>query len=321
MGFSFEGLSAIPSIAYCCAPMTLLAANNLHFYYAQQCVVNGVSIALNRGDIVGLLGQNGAGKSTCLQMLSGNLYPTLGEIIVAGSDLLKKPEITKRKIGYLPDEPPLYTDLWIDEYLNYCAHLHRIPRSAIASAVKRVKKQCELNGSGRKLISQLSKGFRQRLGIAQALIHQPDLIVLDEPTVGLDPVQIRELRDLIKTLGSQHGIILSTHILPEVESICNRVEILHHGEILHSDRLNQPQSPLLKIRLAEPPTLAQLLQLTTITAAEAVEPNQFLLQPAPDTTHQAIAAQLIQWGLQELTPQQQSLEQTFIQLTSGEVKR
>jgi ABC-2 type transport system ATP-binding protein len=320
MGFSFECLSARPGIAYC-APMPLLSANNLRFFYAQQCVINNVSITLNRGDIVGLLGQNGAGKSTCLQMLSGNLYPAEGEISVAGSDLLKEPETAKQKIGYLPDEPPLYNDLWVDEYLTYAAQLHRIPNNSISSAVSRVKKQCGLGSCSKKLISQLSKGFRQRLGIAQAIIHQPDLIVLDEPTIGLDPIQIRELRDLIRSLGSQHSIILSTHILPEVESLCNRVEILHHGEILFSGALNNQQNTKLQIQLAEPPELAQLLQLSSVEAVEPLGKQRFLLQPANGATHQEIAAQLVVWGLQELTTQQKSLEQTFIQLTSGETKR
>ncbi len=299
----------------------LLIAKNLHFFYTQQCIIKKLSIKLNRGDIVGLLGQNGAGKSTCLQMLSGNLYPAEGEISIDGSDLLKEPEAAKQKIGYLPDEPPLYNDLWVDEYLTYAARLHRIPSSAITTAVNRVKKQCELNSCGRKLIGQLSKGFRQRIGIAQALIHQPDLIILDEPTIGLDPVQMRELRDLISMLGSQHGIILSTHILPEVESICNRVDILHQGEILHSEQLNQQQGDQLTIQLAEPPAFEALSKLPSIKSAISLGERRFLLQPANDATNQEIAAQLIPWGLQVLTPQQKSLEQRFIQLTSGEVQQ
>ncbi|MCF6283350.1 MAG: ABC transporter ATP-binding protein [Candidatus Polarisedimenticolaceae bacterium] len=300
--------------------MNLLSANSLRYSYAQQCVVNNVSISLKRGEIVGLLGQNGAGKSTCLRMISGNLCPTEGEIFVAGHNLLKEPQLAKQKIGYLPDEPPLYGDLWVDEYLTYCAQLHQIPRNAVTAAVTRVKRQCELNSCGRKLIGQLSKGYRQRLGIAQALIHQPDLIVLDEPTIGLDPIQIHELRDLIRELGSQHGIILSSHILPEVESLCQRVEILHHGEILHSEALQQPDSKMLDIQLAEPPTLERLQQLSCIETIEPLEERHFLLQPAQGVTPQEIASQLVGWGVQTLSPQQKSLEQIFIQLTSGEVK-
>lgn len=296
----------------------LLTTEGLRYYFAQQCAVKDFSISLNRGEIVGLLGQNGAGKSTCLQMISGNLCPAEGQIEVAGTDLLENPEIAKQKIGYLPDEPPLYNDLRVDEYLTYCARLHRIPKHAIATAVDKVKQRCELGHCSRRLIGQLSKGYRQRLGIAQALIHEPDLIVLDEPTVGLDPVQIRELRDLIRELGSSHGIILSTHILPEVESICNRVEILHQGEILYSDRLDKRVSETLCIQLAEPPTLEQLLQLPGIESVELLERHRFLLQPANGATQQEIAASLMGWGLQEFSPQQKSLEQIFIQLTSGE---
>lgn len=297
----------------------LLTANNLRYFYAQQCAVNNISITLSRGETVGLLGQNGAGKSTILKMITGNLSPAEGDIMVAGTDLLENPDVAKRSIGYLPDQPPLYNDLWVDEYLAYSARLHYIPRREIAAAVNKVKQRCELSSCGRRLIGQLSKGYRQRLGIAQALIHEPDLIVLDEPTVGLDPVQIRELRDLIRELASERGIILSTHILPEVESLCNRVEILHQGEILYSDRLDNRASETLSVQLAAPPTLEQLRQLSCVESAQLLEQNRFLLQPAEGVAPQEVATHLVRWGLQALKPQRRSLEQVFIQLTSGEV--
>ena len=298
----------------------LLTTNSLRYFYGQQCAVDNFSISLNRGEILGLLGQNGAGKSTCLRMISGNLSPAEGQIEVAGIDLLRDPDIAKQKIGYLPDEPPLYADLRVDEYLAYCARLHHIPSRAVAAAVAKVKQRCELGSCGRRLIGQLSKGYRQRLGIAQALIHEPDLIVLDEPTVGLDPVQIRELRDLIRELGATHGIILSSHILPEVESVCNRVEIMHQGKILYSDRLDNREGGEVRVRLADPPALDAILQLPCIQSVQMLDQYRFLLQPATGATRQEIAASLVSqgWGLQELVLQQRSLEQIFIELTSGE---
>lgn len=211
-----------------------LIAHDLSRRFSQYTAVQGIEIELKQGEVLGLLGPNGAGKSTTMQMLSGNLAPTRGSIQICGIDLLDYPETAKQYIGYLPEIPPLYKELTVDEYLRFVAKLHRVESSQILDALARVKDRCGLNQVGKKLIGILSKGFQQRVGIAQAIIHQPKVIILDEPSVGLDPNQIREIRELIRELGKTASIILSTHILSEVETICDRVQILNKGGIVYS---------------------------------------------------------------------------------------
>ena len=217
----------------------LIQANNLHRYYGETLAVENVSIELHQGEILALLGPNGAGKSSCLQMLCGVLAPSEGEIIINGVDLLDNPNLAKRNIGYLPDKPPLYPELTIVEYLTYAAQLRRVNNSQIKTLLSKAIQRCGLEGYNNRLIGNLSKGYQQRVGIAQAIIHQPEIIILDEPTVGLDPIQMLEIRKLILELGEQHGIILSTHILPEVQAVCNRVQMIHHGKSVINKKLSE----------------------------------------------------------------------------------
>lgn len=297
----------------------LLTTTDLCFRYGQNWAVSDINIKLKRGEILGLLGQNGAGKSTCLKMITGNLAPSRGRVEVDGIDLAQQPVAAKQQIGYLPDEPPLYPDLRVDEYLAYCARLHRIPAGQIANAVERVKQRCSLQSSGRRLIGNLSKGYRQRLGIAQAIIHNPPLIVLDEPTIGLDPVQIRETRELICELGESHGVILSTHILPEVQSICHRVEILHQGRIVFSDKLTGKANDTVSIRLEQPPELEQITALPGIDNVHPLD-NQHFLITASEEQLPTLARSLVEqeWGLSQFSPQAESLEQIFLGLARSE---
>lgn len=216
------------------APVTL-SARHLIRRFGKHSAVNGVSLELRRGEVLGLLGHNGAGKSTTLQMLTGALLPHSGSIEVCGFDLARQPNQAKACIGYLPETPPLYRDMRVDDYLRFAARLHRVPAARVAEALAETKRRCGLKDSGRKIIGTLSKGYQQRVGIAQAIIHHPEVIILDEPTVGLDPTQIRDIRALIRELGDAHSVILSTHLLSEVESICDRVEIMHHGSLIYSD--------------------------------------------------------------------------------------
>ncbi|MDT8364719.1 MAG: ABC transporter ATP-binding protein, partial [Nitrosomonas sp.] len=197
-----------------------------------------VCLQLNRGDILGFLGPNGAGKSTVLRMLTGNLIAVKGDIQICGVDLASDPLAAKRRIGYLPEIPPIYKELTVDEYLRFAARLHGIPGKSATVAVEVAKKRCELESVGRKITGTLSKGFQQRVGIAQAIIHEPEVIILDEPTAGLDPNQIQTIRQLLLMLKQEHAIIFSTHILPEVESICNRVHILHQGKTMLDTNLD-----------------------------------------------------------------------------------
>ena len=179
----------------------LVQVEDLYRDYGSRCAVNKLSFELGRGEILGLLGPNGAGKTSTLQMLSGNLAPSAGRIRIAGVDLLDEPLAAKAAIGYLPEQPPLYTDLSVDEYLLYAAALHRLPKAGRRKAVDAARERCGLKDVGRRIIGNLSKGYQQRVGIAQAILHVPAVVILDEPTVGLDPIQIREIRELIRELG------------------------------------------------------------------------------------------------------------------------
>jgi len=215
------------------APLTL-SARSLVRRHDGRLVVDGVSLELRRGEVLGLLGHNGAGKSTTLQMLTGALPPDSGHIEVCGFDMRKQPRDAKACIGFLPEDPPLYRDMRVDDYLLFVARLHRVPSARLADAVDQAKQRCGVQDCGRKIIATLSKGYQQRVGIAQAIIHNPAVVVLDEPTVGLDPAQIRDIRALIRQLGDISSVILSTHLLTEVESLCDRVVILKEGRLIFS---------------------------------------------------------------------------------------
>src|SRR5512142_879631 len=211
-----------------------LSARNLARRHDDRLVVNDVSLELRHGEVLGLLGHNGAGKSTTLQMLTGALPPHSGQIEVCGFDLKRQPQQAKSCIGFLPEHPPLYRDMRVDDYLLYAARLHRVQSGKLAAALDQAKQRCGLRDCGKKLIGTLSKGYQQRVGIAQAIIHNPAVVVLDEPTVGLDPAQIRDIRSLIRELGNSSSVILSTHLLNEAESLCDRVIILKQGRLIYS---------------------------------------------------------------------------------------
>ena len=301
----------------------LITIENLCRYYAGHCAVRNLSFELNRGEVLGLLGPNGAGKSTTMNMIAGNLAPSSGRIHLNGVDLLEKPLEAKAGLGYLPENPPLYRDLTVDEYLHYCARPNRMPRRSAPEAVTQAKARCGLETSGSRLIGNLSKGYQQRVGIAQAIIHNPAVVILDEPTVGLDPIQIREIRALIQELGREHGVILSTHILPEVQAICSRVLILHQGELAYSSTLDDQtghDTGSLLVRLARPPESPLLAELPGVEAVEVLEDGQYRLQLSGDFATERLAEQLVQhgWGLEELILERPGLEQIFVRLTTGE---
>ena len=218
---------------------TTLSAHNLTRSFGSRQVVRDVSLELRRGEVLGLLGHNGAGKTTTLQMLTGCLLPDSVENIecgieICGIDLLRQPTVAKAHLGYLPETPPLYRELSINDYLIFAARLRGMQPAAAHEALALTRQRCGLEEVGNKIIGTLSKGFQQRVGIAQAIIHSPDVIVLDEPTVGLDPTQIRDIRNLIRELGDSSSVILSTHLLSEVENVCDRVEIIQQGKLIYS---------------------------------------------------------------------------------------
>lgn len=301
----------------------LLAISSLSRRFGDFSAVDQISFTLNAGDILGFLGPNGAGKSTTMRMISGGLAPSAGRVEIAGIDLHESPLQAKAHIGYLPENPPLYPELTVDEYLRYAAELRNVPTTAITSAMTAVKAQCGLSENGHRLIANLSKGYQQRVGIAQAIIHNPKVVILDEPTNGLDPNQMQEIRTLIQELGKTRGIILCTHILPEVQAVCNRVLILHQGKLAFSAEMSHfqtQQRERMIIGLQNPPGITTLETLPAVTQAQALSAHHFRLHTSPDASANDIAAEAVQqgWGLEELRWEENDLEQIFTRLTTTE---
>jgi ABC-2 type transport system ATP-binding protein len=302
----------------------LIEVSNLTRLYADTVAVKQVSFELQRGEVLGFLGPNGAGKSTTMQMITGCLAATAGEIHIDGHDLFDDPLAAKACIGYLPENPPVYRDLTVDEYLRYCARLHRIDKTRIATALDDAKQHCGLEDVGRRLIGNLSKGYQQRVGIAQAIIHEPAVVILDEPTVGLDPIQIREIRDLIKTLGQDRSVILSTHILPEVQAACDRVQIIRRGELIYNGAISElnarGDSNQLRVALHRPPSIDELAALAGVTDVSAIDSQRFRLSYAETDFAETLVTTAVEqnWGLFELVPQGSSLEEIFVELTTAD---
>ncbi len=211
----------------------MIEVKGLYKRYGDLVAVRNVSFEVQRGEVVGLLGPNGAGKTTTMRVLTGFLPPSEGGVRIAGHDLEREPIAARRAIGYLPENPPLYPEMRVTDYLNFVAAIKDVPRASRADKVERALSACGLDEVRRQVIGTLSRGYRQRVGLAQAIVHEPEVLVLDEPTAGLDPRQIVEIRNLIRELAQEKGrtVVLSTHILPEVEAICQRVLLMSFGEI------------------------------------------------------------------------------------------
>ena len=304
---------------------SLIEVNNVSRHFGEHCAVDDVSFSLNQGEILGFLGPNGAGKSTTMKMICGNLAPSVGEIKIHGYDILEQPKLAKAELGFLADTPPLYTDLTVDEYLQYCAKLRGLKAGAITTSVTEGKDNCGLADMGHRLIANLSKGYQQRVGIAQAILHKPSVIILDEPTVGLDPIQILEIRQLIRQLGQQHSVILSTHILPEVQQSCSRVQIIHHGKLVLNESIdslnNRMSSSSLLVKFKRPVDISMLKSLSDITDITETSDNQFRIQHGQHKNPAETIANLAvneNWGLLELTPETHNMEQIFLSLTQAE---
>jgi ABC-2 type transport system ATP-binding protein len=305
----------------------LVRVEGLGKFYGARVALDGLHLELRRGEVLGLLGPNGAGKSTTLRILSGVLAPSRGRVRIGGIDLEREPKRAKALLGFLPEQPPLYPELTVNEYLGFCARLRGLAGAAVQGAVMRARKRCGLEASGGRRIGNLSKGYQQRVGIAQAILHDPPLVILDEPTSGLDPNQIRDIRALIAELGRERGVILSSHILPEVHSLCSRVAILNQGRKAFE---GDPNAPLggtagedLLVELARPPAGEALAVLPGVVRCEHLGRGRFRLRLAPGADRPILAVALTPWGLRELTPErptpeQPTLEQLFTRLTSGE---
>ena len=306
----------------------MIQVENLTKRYAGGEAVRGITFSVEKGEVVGFLGPNGAGKSTTMRMLTGYLPPTDGRIEVAGAKLPQESLIVRQRIGYMPENVPLYPEMRVEEFLEYRGRLKRVTRGEITHRVGLVLDQCGLTDVRKKIIGSLSKGFRQRVGLADALVHNPMLLILDEPTAGLDPHQIRSFRELIKELGKDRTILLSTHILSEVEMVCSRAIIINKGKIEASDTLanleKRVQAGALQIEVKADPTgakekLAKISEVSVVTELNrAGDWISFEVTAAPGKDIRGEVDGLIkreQWPLREFRREKARLEDVFVELT------
>ena len=303
---------------------TLIEARGLSRSYGLTTAVADLNLTLAKGEVLGLLGPNGAGKTTSMKMLAGCLAPSSGQVIINGVDLRSDPKLAKRSLGYLPEQPPVYPELTVTEYLRFCAGLHGIASGQRQDAVLSAMRDCGLTQMAQRLIGNLSKGYQQRVGLAQAIIHRPPVIILDEPTVGLDPIQIREIRALISKLGEQHSLILSSHILPEIQATCTRVMIINQGQVVYADSMaaaSAPRFDSLIMELSRPPASAALAAVPQVQSVDELGSGRFRLHcEQADDPREALAeaAHAGNWGLRELRAENKTLEEVFVELTTGE---
>jgi ABC-2 type transport system ATP-binding protein len=302
---------------------SILKVERLSHKYSNNWAIRDINIEIGQHGAVGLLGSNGAGKSTTMNIMCGVLNQTEGNVYINGMDIRESPELAKREIGFLPQDPPLYTDLTIDEYLTYCAELRLMPKDKIKAAVDEVKERCGIAHFSTRLIRNLSGGYRQRVGIAQAIIHKPRLVVMDEPANGLDPNQLIEVRKLIKEIARDHVVLLSSHILSEIHLLCKEVIMIEAGRIVFSDSMNafndyiQPHSLL--VRMENPPPAAGLLAVQGVTRVEFLTAQQVRIYfDSDEEIAERVVAASIQnaWRLREISLDKGLLDDVFKQLST-----
>src|SRR3954463_5629582 len=302
--------------------------------YARNVAVDNISFEVEKGGIVGFLGPNGAGKTTTMRVLTCFLPPTSGTAQGAGFDVLEQPMEVKKRIGYLPESPPLYPEMEVVEYLEYVGRLKGVPKESLGRRVDEAAEKCSVGDVKTKLISKLSKGYRQRVGLAQAIIHNPEVLILDEPTSGLDPQQIIETRDLIRSLAGDHTIVLSTHILPEVSQTCQRVVIINKGRVVAVDspdnltaRLRGTETLYVQVDAAGADIASVLTGVAGVTRVTAADmrtgSGAFEIESERGRDiRRDVAREVVTrgWGLLELRPMRLSLEEVFLQVTTEEVE-
>jgi ABC-2 type transport system ATP-binding protein len=311
----------------------MITVKELTKKYARNLAVDHISFEVEKGEIVGFLGPNGAGKTTTMRMLTCFLPPTSGTASVAGFDVLEQPLEVKKRIGYLPETPPLYLEMATAEYLTFVGRLKGLSSNELGKRLNYVCERCAITDVRNKLLGKLSKGYRQRVGLAQAIIHNPDVLILDEPTAGLDPKQINETRDLIKRLAGDHTIILSTHILPEVEQTCQKVIIINKGKLVATDSVHNLQSRargaesmLVEVagrngRLESSTVQTRLQQIAGVSRVVVKDSrenrNTFEIESQKGFVRGDLARAVVEsgWDLNELRPTAMSLEEIFLQLT------
>lgn len=302
---------------------TILKIDKLSHKYSSSWAIRDINLEINQTGVVGLLGSNGAGKSTTMNILCGVLNQTEGHVYINGKDTRLHAEDARRNIGFLPQNPPLYTDLTVDEFLTYAAELRQVPKNKLKSAVNEAKERCGIAHFSTRLIKNLSGGYRQRVGIAQAIIHKPQLVVMDEPTNGLDPNQLIEVRKLIREIATEHTVLLSSHILSEIHLLCREVIMIEGGRIIFSDTMDafnnyvQPQSIL--TRMENPPAAADLQRVPGVTKVEFLSDKQVRIyfEGDEEITERLIAASIQhEWKMREINLDKSLLDDIFKQLST-----
>ncbi|MBF0438121.1 MAG: ABC transporter ATP-binding protein [Magnetococcales bacterium] len=304
---------------------TMIHISGVTRLFGSVKALDNIDLQVHRGEVMGFLGPNGAGKTTTMRILSGLLAPSEGSIAVAGIDILENPVEARARIGFLPENPPIYGEMTVREYLTYLATLRRVAANQLTTAVDRAMERCGLTAVANRLLRNLSKGYKQRAGIAQAIVHGPDVVILDEPTVGLDPIQIREIRQLIRELGGEHSVLLSTHILPEVRMTCQRVAVIHQGRIVADDSIDGLENRARGksshfLRWSQPPSLELLKKIPGVANVTPKEEGWLITalpetDPLPELVRLSVSSG---WNLRELSPAGGSLEDIFLQLTTRE---
>ncbi|QEC45599.1 ABC transporter ATP-binding protein [Pseudobacter ginsenosidimutans] len=301
----------------------ILRTERLSHKYSSNWAIRDINIQIGDAGIIGLLGSNGAGKSTTMNIICGALNQTEGKVFINDIDMGKYPKEAKKEIGFLPQTPPLYTDLTIDEYLVFSAELRKINKHLIRSAVDEAKERCGIQHFSSRLIKNLSGGYRQRVGIAQAIIHKPSLVVLDEPTNGLDPNQLIEARKLIREIAEEHTVLLSSHILSEINILCREIIMIESGRVVFSDSMdafnNYAQSHALLIRMGNPPPREELMNVPGVSKVEFVTNEQLKIYfegNADELTERLIATSVSAgWKIKEINPDKGLLDDIFKQLS------
>lgn len=306
----------------------MIEVENLSKFYGPRQAVKNISFKVNKGEVVGFLGPNGAGKTTTMNILCCLVPASHGTARICGHDIFEQSLEIRKLIGYLPETPPLYPDMVVADFLAFAAKIRLVPANKIPAAVDRVVEKCGLKDVHHRIVGRLSKGYQQRVGLAQAMIHDPQILILDEPTVGLDPIQIIEIRKLIKDLAASHTIILSSHILPEVTQLCNRVVIIHEGEIAATDSLEGLTFSLrkserlhLRVRHASPGVAEKLGKMQQVVSVHVEGDDLFLIECELESNLQDDVARMAlenQWGIIELKPVSMTLEDIFLKLTTVE---
>lgn len=306
----------------------MIQVKDLTKNYGSRRAINKLNFSISKGAVVGFLGPNGAGKSTTMKIITGFMAPSEGSASVAGFDVFENPLEVKKRIGYLPETPPVYGDMYVRDYLRYVAALKQVPKDKIEKSVDNAIEKTNLGHVQKRLIEHLSKGFRQRVGIAQAIVSDPEVLILDEPTVGLDPKQVAEIRDLIKALRGQHTIILSTHILSEVEATCEKVIIINNGEIVAEDSIQnlatmEKGQSRLHVRIRKEvedmkTILSDIREVVGVHAGTSHKEWNIDLKGGEEVVD-SISSLIVAkgYGLVELSPSKVDLEDVFLKLTYG----